>query len=71
MNHPAPAEVLKRLVQNWMKWRNRWERHVAGAYWGESGIPTEWRDGLVRRDMIEKALQGLFGDCELMEESKE
>jgi ADP-ribosylglycohydrolase len=33
----------------------------AGAYWGESGIPVEWRDGLARRDMIEKALQGLLG----------
>jgi ADP-ribosyl-[dinitrogen reductase] hydrolase len=29
---------------------------LAGAYWGESGIPQEWRDGLARTDMIEKAL---------------
>lgn len=34
----------------------------AGAYWGESGIPNEWRDGLARRDMIEKALAGLTGE---------
>ncbi len=34
---------------------------LAGAYWGESGIPVEWRDGLARRDMIEKGLQGLLG----------
>jgi len=32
---------------------------LAGAYWGESGIPTEWREGLVRMDMIEMALAGL------------
>jgi len=32
---------------------------LAGAYWGESGIPGEWLDGLARRDMIEKALSGL------------
>jgi len=32
---------------------------IAGAYWGESGIPQEWRDGLARTDMIEKALSGL------------
>lgn len=32
---------------------------LAGAYWGESGIPEEWREGLARRDMIEKALDGL------------
>jgi len=34
---------------------------LAGAYWGESGIPTEWRDGLARSEMIEKALRGLLG----------
>jgi ADP-ribosyl-[dinitrogen reductase] hydrolase len=32
----------------------------AGAYWGESGIPLEWREGLARQDMIEKALVGLL-----------
>ncbi|MHB8974404.1 MAG: ADP-ribosylglycohydrolase family protein [Pirellulaceae bacterium] len=32
----------------------------AGAYWGESGIPKEWRDGLARPEMIERALQGLL-----------
>ena len=32
---------------------------LAGAYWGESGIPVEWRNGLARREMIEKALRGL------------
>jgi ADP-ribosylglycohydrolase len=37
---------------------------LAGAYWGESGIPQEWRDGLARKDMIERALQGLPGDEE-------
>ena len=34
---------------------------LAGAYWGESGIPVEWRDGLARPEMIEKALRGLVG----------
>ena len=33
---------------------------LAGAYWGESGIPQEWQDGLARRDMVEKVLQGLL-----------
>lgn len=32
---------------------------LAGAYWGESGIPQEWRDGLARSDMIEDALTAL------------
>ena len=36
---------------------------LAGAYWGESGIPAEWREGLACKDMIEKALQGLLGSC--------
>jgi hypothetical protein len=31
---------------------------LAGAYWGESGIPAEWREGLARPEMIEKALLG-------------
>jgi ADP-ribosylglycohydrolase len=31
----------------------------AGAYWGESGIPSEWRAGLVRPEMIEAALTSL------------
>jgi len=33
----------------------------AGAYWGESGIPQQWRDGLAGREMIETALRGLLG----------
>lgn len=32
----------------------------AGAFWGEAGIPTEWRDGLARRDMLERALVGVL-----------
>jgi len=32
---------------------------LAGAYWGEAGIPAKWRSGLARKDMIEKALAGL------------
>ncbi len=34
---------------------------LAGTYWGESGIPQEWRDGLAPPEMIERALQGLLG----------
>jgi ADP-ribosylglycohydrolase len=34
---------------------------LAGAYWGESGIPREWQEGLAQPEMIEKALQGLLG----------
>ena len=33
---------------------------LAGACWGESGIPTEWLEGLAERDMIEHALTGLL-----------
>jgi ADP-ribosylglycohydrolase len=32
---------------------------LAGACWGESGIPQPWRDGLARRDMIERAISGM------------
>ncbi len=33
----------------------------AGAYWGESGIPVEWREGLAGHKMIEQAIRGLLG----------
>ena len=36
---------------------------LAGAYWGESGIPGEWLEGLARRDMIEQAPRGLLQGC--------
>ncbi|MFH1923379.1 MAG: ADP-ribosylglycohydrolase family protein [Planctomycetota bacterium] len=32
---------------------------LAGAYWGESGIPAEWLEELARKDMIERAMSGL------------
>jgi len=32
---------------------------LAGAYWGESGIPQSWCDNLARRDMIETAIMRL------------
>jgi len=32
----------------------------AGAYWGESGVPQRWRDGLARRELIERALRGIM-----------
>jgi ADP-ribosyl-[dinitrogen reductase] hydrolase len=35
---------------------------LAGAYWGERGIPPAWLDGLAKRPMIERALAGLLGD---------
>jgi ADP-ribosylglycohydrolase len=35
---------------------------LAGAYWGESGIPVEWREEVARSDMLEQALDGLLGD---------
>ena len=38
------------------------DAQLAGAYWGESGIPQEWRDGLARPEMIEKALPGIVGE---------
>jgi ADP-ribosyl-[dinitrogen reductase] hydrolase len=33
---------------------------LAGAFWGEQGIPTEWLEGLAGRDLIETALHGLL-----------
>ena len=35
---------------------------LAGACWGESGIPAEWLEGLARPEMIERALQGLLSE---------
>lgn len=35
-------------------------RAVGLAYWGESGIPEEWLEGLVRKDMILTAFEGLL-----------
>ena len=32
---------------------------LAGACWGEPGIPAKWRKGLARNDMIEQALSAL------------
>jgi ADP-ribosyl-[dinitrogen reductase] hydrolase len=37
---------------------------LAGAYWGESGVPDLWLTGLVERNMIEDMLQGLIGQHE-------
>ena len=34
---------------------------MAGAYFGESGIPQEWLDGLARKDMLEKVLAPILG----------
>lgn len=33
---------------------------LAGAFWGESGIPAEWRQGLAQREVIERFLQPLL-----------
>ena len=33
---------------------------LAGACWGESGIPAPWREALLRRDMLDQALEGLI-----------
>lgn len=32
---------------------------LAGAYWGEFGIPAEWREQLAQRELFESALAGL------------
>jgi len=36
---------------------------LAGAFWGELGIPAKWRKNLVRADMIEKGLAGLLSSA--------
>ncbi len=33
---------------------------LAGACWGEGGIPQPWLDGLAKREMIEQSLAGLL-----------
>jgi ADP-ribosyl-[dinitrogen reductase] hydrolase len=33
---------------------------LAGAFWGESGIPANLKAGLARKEMIEVALSGLI-----------
>jgi len=33
---------------------------LAGAHWGESGIPLEWLDGLAHKEMLDHALSGLL-----------
>lgn len=33
---------------------------LAGAYWGESGIPHQWREDLAKQEMIETALADLL-----------
>ncbi|MCA9067425.1 MAG: ADP-ribosylglycohydrolase family protein [Planctomycetaceae bacterium] len=33
---------------------------LAGAYWGESGIPARWRNYLARTDLLEAALKGMI-----------
>ena len=33
---------------------------LAGAFWGERGIPQAWRDGMAKQQMIEQALAGLL-----------
>jgi ADP-ribosylglycohydrolase len=35
---------------------------LAGACWGEAGIPERLRSGLARMDMLEKALTGILAD---------
>jgi ADP-ribosylglycohydrolase len=34
---------------------------LAGACWGEAGIPAEWQKGLAGRELLERALHGLLG----------
>ncbi len=35
---------------------------LAGAYWGESGIPSEWREGLAQKRLTESALSGIVAE---------
>ena len=54
------------LPTRWRRWLLRTATaesvcgQLAGAYWGESGIPSEWLNGLAKQDMIETALAGLM-----------
>jgi ADP-ribosylglycohydrolase len=36
---------------------------LAGACWGEGGIPAEWLAGLAGRDLLDRALRGLLGEA--------
>jgi ADP-ribosyl-[dinitrogen reductase] hydrolase len=33
---------------------------LAGAHWGESGIPAEWLEGMAKCDMIDKTVKRLM-----------
>ena len=33
---------------------------LAGAHWGEEGIPQHWLEGLARRDLIDPVLERLL-----------
>lgn len=33
---------------------------LAGACWGETGIPADWREGLARRDLIDSAVEAIL-----------
>ena len=35
---------------------------LAGACWGEQGIPDQWLSGLAKTEMLETALRGLIGE---------
>jgi ADP-ribosyl-[dinitrogen reductase] hydrolase len=35
---------------------------LAGAYWGESGIPNSWIAGLAEFRMIDEIMLGLIGE---------
>lgn len=37
---------------------------LAGACWGESGIPAPWREGLEGQAMIEEVLTGLLAEAD-------
>jgi hypothetical protein len=36
---------------------------LAGAHWGQRGVPKPWLERLARRDMIESALEGLLSEA--------
>ena len=73
ISRPSSSESSRRLATTFPR---RWIRsaritsstylaravcgQLAGAYWGETGIPDQWLSGLAGRDMIEKAIAGLL-----------
>ncbi len=58
-----PAETIDVLLATFTVNKVAICGQLAGAYWGESGIPYEWREGLAKKEMIEPILTKLLQEA--------